>query len=66
MARVNVYMARLLLAQGEYEQAVTAGERAIGMARPLDDYGLEVFTTHILGLGYYCLGNFFVGSKRLS
>ena len=29
LARVNVYMARLLLVQGEYEQAVTACERAM-------------------------------------
>ena len=45
LARVNVYIARLLLAQGEYEQAVTACERAIAMARTLDDYGLEVMAT---------------------
>ncbi len=58
MARVNVFIARLLLAQGEYEQAVTACERAIAMARTLDDYGLEVLATNILGLAYYCLGNY--------
>ena len=59
LARVNVYMARLLLARGEHEQAVTACERAIGMARTLDDYGgLEVMATLSLGLAYYCLGNY--------
>ena len=58
LARVNAYMARELSAQGEYEQAVTACERAIGMARTLDDYGLEVLATNILGLAYYCLGNY--------
>ena len=46
------------MAQGEYEQAVTACERAIGMARTLDDYGLEVLATNILGLAYYYLGNY--------
>ena len=58
LARVNVYIARLLSAQGEYEQAVTACERAIAMARTLDDYGLEVVATLSLGLAYYCLGNY--------
>ena len=58
LARVNVYIARLLSAQGEYEQAVTACERAIAMARTLDDYGLEVVATNLLGLAYYCLGNY--------
>ena len=50
--------ARELSAQGEYEQAVTACERAIAMARTLDDYGLEVLATISLGLAYYCLGNY--------
>jgi class 3 adenylate cyclase/tetratricopeptide (TPR) repeat protein len=58
LARVNVFLARELLGRGEYEQGVTAGERAIGMARPLDDYGLEALTSNILGLGYYYLGNY--------
>jgi tetratricopeptide (TPR) repeat protein len=58
LARVNAFIARMLLNQGEYEQAVTACERAIGMARTLDDYGLGVLTTNILGLTYYCLGNY--------
>ncbi len=58
LARVNVYIARLLSAQGEYEQAVTACERAIAMARTLDDYGLEVVATNILGQAYYYLGNY--------
>ena len=56
LARVNVYMARLLLVQGEYEQAVTACERAIAMARTLDDYGLEVTATGSLGFGLLLLG----------
>ena len=58
LARVNVYIARLLSGQGEYEQAVTACERAIAMARTLDDYGLEVVATNILGQAYYYLGNY--------
>jgi len=58
LARVNAFIARLLLNQGEYEQSVTACERAIGMARTLDDYSLEVLTNNILGLAYYCLGNY--------
>jgi class 3 adenylate cyclase/tetratricopeptide (TPR) repeat protein len=57
LARVNVYLARLLVAQGEYEQAVTACERVIAMARTLDDYGLEVGATLQLGAAYYCLGD---------
>jgi tetratricopeptide (TPR) repeat protein len=56
LARVNEYNARELSAQGEYEQAVTACERAIAMARSLDDYGLEVRATNNLGQAYYCLG----------
>jgi class 3 adenylate cyclase/tetratricopeptide (TPR) repeat protein len=58
VARVNVYIARQLLGQGEYEQAVPACERAIGMARTLDDYGLEVVATVSLGSAYYCLGSY--------
>jgi len=58
LARINAYIARLLLAQGEYEQAVTACERAIAMARTLDDYGLEVVATNILGQAYCCLSNY--------
>jgi tetratricopeptide (TPR) repeat protein len=58
LARINAYIARLLFAQGEYEQAVTACERAIAMARTLDDYGLEVVATNILGQAYCCLSNY--------
>ncbi len=58
LARVNEYNARELSVQGEYEQAVTACERAIAMARSLDDYGLEVRATFYLGLAYYRLGNY--------
>jgi predicted ATPase/class 3 adenylate cyclase len=58
LARVNEYNARELSAQGEYEQAVTASERAIAMARTLDDYGLEVRATVSMGLAYYRLGNY--------
>ena len=58
LARVSVYMARELSAQGEHEQAVTACDRVIGMARTRDYYGLEVTATLYMGLGYYCLGNY--------
>jgi tetratricopeptide (TPR) repeat protein len=58
LARVNVYIATRLSAQGEHEQAVPACERAIAMARTLDDYGLEVLATNILGFVYYHLGNY--------
>jgi len=58
LARVSVYIARELSAQGEHEQAVTACDRAIGMARTRDYYGLEVTATLYMGLGYYCLGNY--------
>jgi len=58
LARVNVYIARQLSAQGEHEQSVTACERAIAMARTLEDYGLEVAATLNLGFAYYCLGNY--------
>jgi len=58
LVRVSVYIARELSAQGEYEQAVTACERNIGMARALDDYGLEVAATLRMGSNYYCLGNY--------
>jgi tetratricopeptide (TPR) repeat protein len=58
LARVNSYLARILLGQAEYEQAVTACERAIAIARSLNDYGSEVLASHFLGLAYYCLGNY--------
>jgi tetratricopeptide (TPR) repeat protein len=53
-----VFIARELLAQGEYEQAVAACERAVAVARTLDDYGLEVLTNQFLGWAYDCLGNY--------
>jgi tetratricopeptide (TPR) repeat protein len=58
LARVDVFIARELLVRGEHEQAVTACERNIGMARTLDDYALEVYATLFLGWAYYCLGNY--------
>jgi class 3 adenylate cyclase/tetratricopeptide (TPR) repeat protein len=58
LAWVNAYIARGLLAQSEYEEAITADERAIAMARTLDDYGLEVMATLHLGWAYYGLGNY--------
>ena len=58
LARVNVYIASELSVQGEYEQAVTACERAIAMARILDDYALEVLATRFLAHAYYCLGDY--------
>ena len=58
LARVNAYIARELLAQGEHEKAVTASERAIAMARSREDYGLEVMATVSLGSAYYCLGDY--------
>ncbi|MGH7772993.1 MAG: tetratricopeptide repeat protein, partial [Candidatus Binatia bacterium] len=58
LTRVSVFIARELSAQGEHEQAVTACERAIAMARTLDDYGLEVVTSLYLGWAYYYLGNY--------
>jgi class 3 adenylate cyclase/tetratricopeptide (TPR) repeat protein len=58
LARVNAYIARELLAEGEYEQAVTACERVIAMAKTLDDYGLEVVAALYLGQAYYRLGDY--------
>jgi len=46
------------LGQGEHEQAVTACERAIAMARTQDDYGLEVMAALSLGWAYDYLGNY--------
>jgi tetratricopeptide (TPR) repeat protein len=58
LAWVHAYIARGLLAQGEYEEAIAADERAIAMARTLDDYGLEVMATLHLGWAYCGLGNY--------
>ena len=58
LAWVNAYIARQLSAQGEYEQAVTACERAIAMARTLDDFGLEGMTTLFKAQAFYCLGDY--------
>ena len=58
LARVNAYIARGLLAQGEYEEAVAAVNVQIAMARTLDDYGLEVRATFHLGWAHYGLGNY--------
>jgi class 3 adenylate cyclase/tetratricopeptide (TPR) repeat protein len=59
LAWANAYIARQLSAQGEYEQAVTACERAIAMARTLDDYGLDVMATFFKTQAFYCLGDYF-------
>jgi tetratricopeptide (TPR) repeat protein len=58
LARVNAYIARESWRRVSNEQAVTACERAIAMARTLDDYGLEVMATNFMGTAYYCLGNY--------
>jgi len=58
LAWVHAYIARGLLAQGEYEEAIAADERAIATARTLDDYGLEVMATLHLGWAYCGLGNY--------
>jgi class 3 adenylate cyclase/tetratricopeptide (TPR) repeat protein len=58
LAWVNAYIGRGFLARGEYEEAITADERAIAMARTLDDYGLEVMATNLLGQAHYCLGDY--------
>jgi class 3 adenylate cyclase/tetratricopeptide (TPR) repeat protein len=58
LAQVSVNIARQFSRQGKHEQAVTACERAIGMARTLGDYGLEVAATLRLGSANYCLGNY--------
>ena len=65
LARVSVFIARELSAQCEYEQAVTACERAIAMARTLDDYGLEVMATLQVGWAYNCLGNYLKAVEAL-
>jgi tetratricopeptide (TPR) repeat protein len=65
LARVNAYIARELSSQGEYEQAVTACERAIAMARTQDDYGLEVLATRFMGNAYYCLGDYLKAVEAL-
>ena len=66
LAWVHAYIARGLLAQGEYEEAIAADERAIAMARTLDDYGLEVMATLHLGWAYCGLGNYSKAVEALS
>jgi class 3 adenylate cyclase/tetratricopeptide (TPR) repeat protein len=58
LARVNAYIARESWRRVSNEEAVTACERAIAMARSLDDYGLEVMANNFMGTAYYCLGNY--------
>ena len=58
LAQVNTYIAGELLAQGEYEQAVTACERALSRAKPVDDYRSGVMATLFIGQAYYFLGNY--------
>jgi class 3 adenylate cyclase/tetratricopeptide (TPR) repeat protein len=58
LARVHAYIARESWRRVSNEQAVAACERAIAMARTLDDYGLEVMATNFMGTAYYCLGNY--------
>jgi tetratricopeptide (TPR) repeat protein len=58
LARVNAHIARQLSARGEYEQAVVACERAIAMARTLEDFGNSPYVLEVMGQVYYCLGNY--------
>ena len=61
-ARVNVYIARFLLNRGEYEQAVTACERALAR---ISHNGIisraasaeDTFTSMIRGDQHYCQGD---------
>jgi class 3 adenylate cyclase/tetratricopeptide (TPR) repeat protein len=58
LAQVSVNIARQFSRQGKHEQAVTACERNIGIARTLGDYGLEAAATLRLRSANYCLGNY--------
>src|SRR5262245_57797496 len=58
LGRVLAYMAHCLWWSGEPDRAVASGQRALGLARALGDFDLQVITHVRLGQAYFSLGDY--------
>jgi tetratricopeptide (TPR) repeat protein len=58
LGRVSSYMARYCFLMGEHGIARAAGERALRLAQPHQDVGLQVTAQTYLGQVYYALGQY--------
>ena len=58
LGRVTSYMTRYFSAEGDFEQALTCGQRALGLSEALGDVALQVETRFQLGREYYILGEY--------
>jgi class 3 adenylate cyclase/tetratricopeptide (TPR) repeat protein len=55
---VSIGMSNYAWLMGDPDRAVEAGERARGIASPLEDVALQVETTYRLGQAYWALGDY--------
>src|SRR5262245_7438383 len=51
---------------GDHDRAVETGQRALGMAKAVGDFALQVDTNYRLGQGYWMLGEYRWASELLS
>jgi predicted ATPase len=58
LGRVVSYMTRYFSAEGDFEQALTCGQRALGIGEALGDVALQVETRFQLGREHYILGDY--------
>ena len=56
LGRVTSYMTRYFSAEGDFDQALACGRRALGIGETLGDVALQVETRFQLGREYYILG----------
>ncbi len=58
LGRVSAYMSNTLVAMGDNDRALAAGQRALALATALGDLPLLVQANHRLGHAYHTLGNY--------
>ena len=58
LGRVTSYMTRYFSAEGDFERALTCGQRALSIGDALGDVALQVETRFQLGREYYILGDY--------
>ena len=58
LGRVTSYMTRYFSAEGDFDQVLSCGRRALGIGETLGDVALQVETRFQLGREYYILGEY--------
>jgi predicted ATPase/class 3 adenylate cyclase len=58
LGRVYAYMTEHFRVQGDPDQAIASGQRALGIAAALGDFGLQVAPTLYMGQVYHGLGDY--------